>query len=105
MKTNNNLILVLLLFISNIFYSQDGSLDVSFNSTGSVLTSFGVNDSSVQSMALQNNGKFIAPGTIFNHGDYSQFAMVRFNVDGTLDTSFGNLGFAVSNIQGKVTLN
>jgi len=105
MKTIDRMILALLIFTTTAFYSQNGTLDNTFNGIGSVSTSFGANDSSIHSMALQPDGKIVVAGTVFNHGNYSQFGIIRFNSNGSPDTTFGTSGIAVSNVPGKISLN
>lgn len=67
----------------------DGRLDATFNSTGRVLVSLGIDDSVIQDMVLQSDGKIIvggyADGTQFDR----DFVLMRFEVDGGLDTTFG----------------
>jgi uncharacterized delta-60 repeat protein len=68
-------------------YNTDGSLDTSFGGTGIVITAVGTT-SSPQSIVVQADGKILAGGSTYNGTDYD-FAVVRYNTDGTLDTSFG----------------
>jgi uncharacterized delta-60 repeat protein len=44
-------------------------------------------------LATLNNGKFLLTGQLFN-GTNHDFAVVRFNADGSLDNTFGNNGVA-----------
>jgi uncharacterized delta-60 repeat protein len=67
-------------------YNRDGSLDSSFGSGGRVLTDFGSFDE-IQAVAIQPNGKIVAAGE-----GASQFALARYNRDGSLDQSFGSGG-------------
>src|SRR5689334_24920881 len=64
-------------------------LDYSFGSDGIRTTSFGANTSENANVtAVQSNGKILVAGSMsFNNGD---FALCRYNTDGTLDTTFGN---------------
>jgi len=82
------LIFFLLFFTTEALFAQDGILDITFNSNGRALASFDVFDSSVHSLALQDDGKIIAGGTVFNEGNFSQFGLARFNSDGTPDFTF-----------------
>src|SRR5262245_14520655 len=77
-------------------YNPNGSLDASFGSGGIVTTIF-PEGSYAFDVALQPDGKIIAAGTLFvdfNPGDQSDtdFALARYNADGSLDTSFGSGG-------------
>ncbi len=83
--------LVCFMFFVTYSYSQDGSLDVSFDSDGKVTTDFGNLDFGY-STAIQNDGKIIVVGS---SGD--SFALARYNSNGSLDTSFDG--------DGKTTVN
>jgi uncharacterized delta-60 repeat protein len=76
-------------------YNTDGSLDNTFGTGGKVTTDFdGLNDFAAD-VAIQTDGKIIAVGATgnFNAGD---FALVRYTIDGSLDTSFGVGGKVVN---------
>ena len=47
------------------------------------------------SAALLPSGKLLATGTAFRAGHGNDFALARYNTDGTVDTSFGAGGFAL----------
>ena len=68
-------------------YNADGTLDETFGTSGQVVTDFGRSDGAA-SLALQSNGKIVAAGHSYN-GNHSDFALARYNSDGTLDTTFG----------------
>jgi uncharacterized delta-60 repeat protein len=71
-------------------YNPDGSLDASFGTAGSLTTSVGPGGSEARGVALQPDGKIVAAGTAFANGlTDDDFALVRYNVDGSLDSSFG----------------
>ncbi|WP_395737483.1 cadherin-like beta sandwich domain-containing protein [Prosthecobacter sp.] len=72
-------------------YNANGSLDTSFNGTGTVTTPIGSGDDTGYSMALQSDGKIVVVGRSFNGADYD-FAVVRYNANGSLDTSFNGTG-------------
>ena len=61
--------------------NEDGSKDTSFN-TGS-----GFN-SSVNSIALQTDGKILVGGSFTNYNSLSENRIIRLNADGSKDTSF-----------------
>ena len=71
-------------------YNTDGSLDTSFGGTGKVTTDFGSDDSAA-SVAIQADGKIVAAGSSANTSDFD-FALARYDSDGSLDTSFGGTG-------------
>src|SRR6266699_706229 len=77
-------------------YKPNGALDTSFGDGGIVTTTF-PEGSYAFDVALQPDGKIIAAGTVFvdfNPGDMSDtdFALARYNPNGSLDTTFGNGG-------------
>jgi uncharacterized delta-60 repeat protein len=73
-----------------IRYNANGSLDTSFNGTGMVTTNFGALDTAL-SVAVQADGKIVAGGYSWAYGP-SDFAVARYNADGSLDTSFDGDG-------------
>src|SRR5438067_2688779 len=86
-------------------YNPNGSLDTSFGDGGIVTTTF-PEGSYAFALALQSDGKIIAAGTVFvdfNPGDMSDtdFALARYNPDGSLDTTFGNGGTVTTDFFGN----
>lgn len=70
-------------------FNADGSLDSSFDGDGKVTTPSLVNNGFVTSLVLQPDGKIVAGG----HGaGTTDFTLVRYNADGSLDTMFGTGG-------------
>ncbi len=67
-------------------YSSDGSLDTTFSSYGKFTTDFGGSDYGY-SVVLQPDGKILLAGT-----SSCDFALARYNTDGSLDTSFNDDG-------------
>jgi len=86
-------------------YNPDGSLDTSFGSGGIVTTSFPGQGSYAFALALQSDGKIIAAGTDFvnfssEDNSNTDFALERYNPDGTPDTTFGNGGQVTTDFDG-----
>lgn len=80
-------------------YNSNGTIDNSFGTNGVVLTSAS-GESDCKSMALQSDGKFILAGTANASSMAGDFAIIRYNANGTIDNSFGTNGVvltAVSN--------
>lgn len=71
-------------------YTPTGSLDDSFGSGGKVTTAFG-DDAEPLALVIQPDGKLVAAGSV-DEGFSRAFALVRYNADGTLDTTFGSGG-------------
>src|SRR5436190_10031273 len=76
-----------------------GDLDLSFGVGGKVVTSFGSGDAWINSVGLQSDNKIVAGGCSFNGTNYD-FALTRYNVDGSLDPSFGKGGKVTTDIDG-----
>ena len=75
-------------------FNPDGSLDQTFGTNGSVQTTFGDSAAEGNDLALQVDGKIVVVG-FTGAGSYSSlnnFALVRFNPDGSLDQTFGTGG-------------
>jgi len=71
-------------------FNADGSLDTSFgNGTGKVTTIVGVSDAVEYGIAVQSDGKIVAVGQASDGLGGTDVALVRYNADGSLDTSFG----------------
>jgi uncharacterized delta-60 repeat protein len=75
-------------------YLPDGTLDTTFGGDGRVTTDFGEAEpvAVANAAALQPDGKIIAAGRSGPHGGGSNFALARYQSDGTLDTTFGGDG-------------
>ena len=72
-------------------FEVNGSPDSSFGSAGTVVTQVGSYDSYITDIALQSDGKIVALGSTDN---YTASANTRYNVDGSLDSTFANNGIA-----------
>jgi uncharacterized delta-60 repeat protein len=78
-------------------YNSDGSLDTSFDTDGKLTTTFGSGKDGASTLALQPDGKIVVAGssqhaTQANGNTINDFALARYNSDGSLDTSFGTDG-------------
>jgi uncharacterized delta-60 repeat protein len=72
-------------------YNRDGSLDPTFDGDGRVTTEFDFREDEAFAVAIQADGKIVAAGRAFLP-DTSDFALVRYNPDGSLDTTFDGDG-------------
>jgi uncharacterized delta-60 repeat protein len=74
----------------------DGSLDTSFAGDGTVTTDFNTSDDRGWAVAIQSDGKIVVAGQTFVArsvgGSDLDFALVRYNSDGSLDTGFSGDG-------------
>jgi uncharacterized delta-60 repeat protein len=76
-----------------------GDLDPAFGSSGIVQTAPDLAASAIAVVLRQPDAKLIAVGTIAS----SELALVRYNVDGTLDPTFGAGGLATSTLVSNVS--
>lgn len=74
-------------------YNSDGSLDSSFGTGGKVANDFSGNYSIINSIAIQSDGKIVAGGYKYSNSD---FGLMRYNTDGSLDSSFGTGGKVIT---------
>ncbi|GAB4480042.1 MAG: hypothetical protein OHK0044_27840 [Burkholderiaceae bacterium] len=83
-------------------YNGDGSLDAGFGSGGKLTTDIGGHDDAAYAVVVQSDGKIVVAGTAGAPAATpgatasADFALARYNPDGTLDNGFGT--------GGKVTL-
>lgn len=83
-----------------IRYNTDGSIDRSFGTNGILHTGGEVGIySSVRTFTIQNDGRIIVVGWKVNVSN-GNTALLRYNSDGSLDTSFGDNGIAVFDVLG-----
>jgi len=83
--------------IAVVRYNTDGSLDAGFNSTGKVITPVGASFDNAYALAIQPDGKIVVAGSSSN-GTKSEFLLVRYNTDGSLDTGFNGTGIVTTSI-------
>jgi uncharacterized delta-60 repeat protein len=77
-------------------YNGDGNLDKAFGEAGNVTTSVGGKNDSAESVIMQSDGKIVVAGYSFIDRNNNDFAVVRYNANGTLDTSFNKTGKATA---------
>ena len=77
--------------------ASDGGLDPTFGIGGQVTTDFNHSTDIANAVALQSDGKLVVVGQTYTNNDYTgeDFAVARYNTNGSLDTTFG--------VSGKVT--
>jgi len=85
--------------ISIIRLYENGEKDTTFNRTG--LFSIGTSTwEDAYASAVQSDGKILVAGRFFN-GSSWDFLIIRFNPDGSLDSSFNRKGFFTKDFFGK----
>ena len=85
-------------------YNSDGSLDSNFGSGGRVTTDFFGKQDAGNALALQPDGKIVVAGSSNRDNELSDFALARYNSDGTPDASFGQGGKTTSVFAGSNAL-
>src|SRR5439155_8699659 len=83
-------------------YDSDGALDTTFGSGGRVVTDLGGNggnggNDEAFALVVQPDGRLVAAGASTAAGSLDfDFALARYNTDGTLDATFGTAGQVVT---------
>lgn len=85
------IIILIIIFCSRAIFAA-GELDAGFNGTGRVRVQLGVANDQVERIATQIDGKIVVAGYSNNAAGNEDFAVLRLNPDGTLDTSFNGTG-------------
>jgi len=87
-------------YINLARYNADGSLDSSFGTGGKVVTDIeGYYSERCTSIQIQSDGKILAGGSAkHNSNDQPYFLLVRYNTDGTPDSTFATNGRAIGNM-------
>lgn len=75
--------------------NPDGSLDPTFGTGGKVINS---GQRHLPALAIQPDGKIVTAGATTVSGINLDFAVVRYNADGSLDETFGNGGYATNGL-------
>jgi uncharacterized delta-60 repeat protein len=73
--------------------NPNGSLDGSFGTGGRVINQ---GQKHLPSLVIQPDGKIVTAAATTNVGITMDYAVARYNTDGSLDQTFGNAGYAVN---------
>jgi uncharacterized delta-60 repeat protein len=97
---------VLVLAMIRPGFAQVGGLDPTFGSSGKVTTAIGSVYDTINNLALQPDGKIVAGGQSKREDspyntNFWRGALVRYNPDGSLDTSFGSGGKVTQSVANK----
>src|SRR3954469_23987160 len=80
-------------------YTPDGSLDATFGNGGKVITVIAQVREYAHGLVLLPDGKIMISGSIDQPTESdTSFALLRYNSDGSLDTTFGQGGIVKTNI-------
>jgi uncharacterized delta-60 repeat protein len=77
--------------------NSDGSLDSTFGSGGKITNSMQM----IWGLVIQAGGKIVAGGSANVRHRGSDFALIRHNANGTVDTTFGNSGMVTTDFFGS----
>ena len=78
-------------------YNNNGSLDNNFGVNGVVTLSIGNYDDKAKTIAIQSDGKIVVAGNSYD-GNLDNFAIARYNADGTIDNTFNGNGYVLTSI-------
>jgi uncharacterized delta-60 repeat protein len=79
-------------------YNPNGSLDTSFDTDGKVTTDFGDGYDYAVALKLQSDGKIVVAGHSIS--GTTDFALARYNTNGSLDNTFSTDGILTTDIGG-----
>ena len=100
MKKSLPLALIMLITVAGPVWAGD-DLDVTFGTAGKVTTGFsGSSETGAGAVALQSDGKIVVAGFTQKASSDSDFALARYNTDGSLDTTFGSGGKVTTDFSG-----
>lgn len=85
-------------------YTIDGQLDPTFSDDGWTSVDFGIGGDYATAVVIQPDGKIVVGGSAMNP-TWSDFALVRYNADGTLDMSFSGDGKVVTQLETNSEIN
>ncbi|MCP4538197.1 MAG: hypothetical protein GY832_13740, partial [Chloroflexi bacterium] len=81
-------------------YNSNGSLDTSFDTDGKVTTDFSASNDQANAVVIQSDGKIVVVGQS-GLSSATDFALARYNSDGSLDTFFGTGGKLLTDFVGQ----
>jgi uncharacterized delta-60 repeat protein len=82
-------------------YTSNGVLDTTFGTNGLVATKVGSRSDAPSALLLQPNGQIVMGGfeVAGGQGAAGMTSLVRFNANGTLDTTFGKGGISLASVK------
>ncbi|GEP45379.1 choice-of-anchor D domain-containing protein [Brevifollis gellanilyticus] len=83
-------------------YNSNGSFDTSFDGDGKVASVFGTADAWANGVAIQSDGKIVVAGMATAGASGKVFLVARYTSGGALDTSFGAIGYAMTDVSASV---
>jgi uncharacterized delta-60 repeat protein len=86
--------LMILSFSVATFAASPGSLDFSFSDDGKFFNNISVSATGID-VAVQSDGKILASGVVNTGVSGNALYVARFNLNNTIDTTFGTSGVAI----------
>lgn len=84
-------------------YQANGTLDTAFGTNGVVTTDFNGSIDRASAVVLQTDGKIVLAGTAnLTTGSTGDFGLARYNLNGSLDPTFGTGGKVITDFGGNV---
>ena len=80
---------------SALRYNSNGSPDITFDGDGIVITPLSTFNGTANSVAVQPDGKIVTAGT-HGVGSASDFGLIRYDANGSLDAAFNGSGFVTT---------
>ncbi len=81
-------------------YNSNGTLDSTFNGNGKVTQGIGTSNDEILKLALQADGKIAVLSSYVNTSGNGRLALLRYNNNGSLDTSFNSTGQLLTDYSG-----
>jgi len=83
--------------IKTVRLNTNGTLDTTFNGTGAVTTNLA--DDTTEAVVIQSDGKIVVTGSKYDATAHtSEYFVLRYNTNGTLDTTFNASGVVTASI-------
>jgi uncharacterized delta-60 repeat protein len=79
-------------------YNADGTPDTTFGQSGQVVTPFPNSGGVASATTIQGDGKIVVAGTTRVTGGVSVLSLLRYNTNGSLDTTFGSGGLVQTSV-------
>ncbi len=80
-------------------YTSAGVLDTTFDGDGKVTTDFSGRTDAATAVLIQPDGKIVLGGSSVSSTGNKDFALARYNSDGSLDATFGSGGIVTTDIE------
>ncbi|MBN2015298.1 hypothetical protein JW766_00505 [Candidatus Dojkabacteria bacterium] len=79
-------------------FNTDGTLDTTFSGDG-IVTFYDGYMEEAHALDIQSDGKIVVTGSVIRNDDITYMIVLRYNTNGTLDTSFATTGFVYASEQ------